>query len=930
MTSHFKFRWLAALGLAVSLLAAANPASAQTCPSAPNEGDSVALNLDAGGTNIAGCASGGNISRGVVVTNILASNKVKVELVQTGNNGTATCSGGGCTSYSSALAPSAQIGCDTTVGQCVIFIQDVYSQGTLYMSLDIAQYSTSISSIGFLTAGVTPPKPNITSLSPNSFSTGTPVVITGTNFTGAAAVNFASSPAPSFRVDSDTQITVLAPANNQFSASSKVIVVSTLGGLSNGVSYTVTGAGLVFAQPVDQPFVLNGTFYVSAGGGNGTVAFTSKTAKVCSIDAYGIVTMLASGTCTITATQGDPTFAESVTRSLNLLLAQTITTFTPPPATDFSARSVTLQATASSSLAVQFTSTSPQVCTITASPTVTFIDSGVCQITASQPGNATYSAANPVLRDFTINAIPQTVSFNGGPLQDVKLVTTKSVALPTATGSPTGNPVTITSSTTTVCIIDSSRLNLTILSAGKCAIMASQASGAGYASASASQSFNVVTNSQTVAFTPVNDQLSTASPVILSATVSPSTSNAVVFAAPTQTGLPTVCSVRGASVIITGVGQCTLTATVPGYVDSNGNQFDNGTATQTFSVSAAPQTLVFTKPADQVYSTTTPVPLVATGAATGNTVTFASNTPKVCTTTGANATITGIGTCVISASAPAYKAAGGTGSNPQYAAGTAVASFTVTKVPQTIAFANTATSLSFTDTAVALTLTTSSTLAGGNAVGFNSTTPRVCTVSGASATLVGAGTCNLTATAPAYPAPAPDTGPQYAAGTATYAFTVTATPQLLAFNPVKQSDQVFPGTPVQLAVTGAGNGGTVTIVSTTPTVCTVNTAGPTATIVGAGKCSLTASTPAFVAAGVHYDVGTATQSFSIAQAPQTITFNSPGDQKYVAGGPVALTATSAVTVAGSRVTFSSSTPATCIASGSTATMVGGGKCTITA
>ena len=127
MTSHFKFRWLAALWLAVSLLAGAgaSPVSAQTCPSAPNQGDSVALNLDAGGTNIAGCASGGNISRGVVVTNILASNKVKVELVQTGNNGTATCSGGGCTSYSSALAPSAQIGCDTTVGQCVIFIQEI-------------------------------------------------------------------------------------------------------------------------------------------------------------------------------------------------------------------------------------------------------------------------------------------------------------------------------------------------------------------------------------------------------------------------------------------------------------------------------------------------------------------------------------------------------------------------------------------------------------------------------------------------------------------------------------------------------------------------------------------------------------------------------------------------------------------------------------
>ena len=955
MTSHFKFRWLAAIWLAVSLLAGAgaSPASAQTCPAAPNEGDSVALNLDARGPNIAGCASGGGTSRGVVVTNNLASNTVKVALVLTGNNGGASCSGRGCTSSFYALAPSAQIACDTSLGDCAIFIQDAYSQGTLSMSFEVAQYSTSLPSIGFSAAGITPPQPNITSLSPNSFYTGTPVVITGANFTGAYAVNFGSTPATSFRVDSDTQITAFAPSNNSFSFS-QFIRISTLGGSSNAFSYAVAGQGLVFPQPADQPFVLNGTFFVSAGGGFGTgpVAFTSKTAPVCSIGAYGIVTMLAPGTCTITATQGDTGLSQSVTQSLNLLIAQTITTFTPPPATDFSAGSVTLQASASSGLAVQFTSATPKVCTSDGSPSVTLVDAGVCQITASQPGNAIYLAATPVMRDFTINAIPQTVSFNGKPLADVPLASTKSVPLPTATGSPTGNPVKITASTTTVCVIDSSGLNLTILSAGKCTIMAAQAGGPGYASASATQSFNVTNTAQLVEFTmPVKDQLTTA-PVgsitlAVKVTPAPPSGTNVVFAALTQTGFPTVCTVSGNNVTIVGTGQCTLTATVPGYVASNGNQYDIGTATQTFNVSAAPQTLVFDPIKDQDYSNAS-VSLKASGAAVGNTVTYTSNTPKVCTVPvsippATTATIVGVGTCAISATAPAYQATG-TGPNPQYAAGNAVATFNVKPLPQTIAFANTATTIPFTDTPLQLTLTSDSVVASGSAVVFTSITPSVCTVPVATlptlpattAKLVGAGTCILTATAPAYPATVPANPPtpfpQYAVGTAkNYTFTVTKQPQTLAFSPVKPSDQVYPGKPVTFTLTGAASGSPATIASTTPAVCTVTPT--TATIVGAGLCTLTATSPAYQdAKGTYYDVGAATLSFNVAKAQQTISFASPGNQMYGSGKSIALTTTSAPTVVGTtgRITLSSATTSACIVSGTTATIVGGGTCAITA
>ncbi len=63
-----------------------------------------------------------------------------------------------------------------------------------------------------LTATVLPP-PAIASLAPATGPTGggSPVTITGTNFTEASAVKFGSSPASSFTVNSDTQITATAP-----------------------------------------------------------------------------------------------------------------------------------------------------------------------------------------------------------------------------------------------------------------------------------------------------------------------------------------------------------------------------------------------------------------------------------------------------------------------------------------------------------------------------------------------------------------------------------------------------------------------------------------------------------------------------------------------------------------------------------------------
>ena len=67
-----------------------------------------------------------------------------------------------------------------------------------------------------------------------------------------------------------------------------------------------------------------------------------------------------------------------------------------------------ISATASSGLAVAFTSATTSFCSVSGG-TVTILATGVCSITANQAGNATYSAAPPVIQSFTVNPLPAPV-----------------------------------------------------------------------------------------------------------------------------------------------------------------------------------------------------------------------------------------------------------------------------------------------------------------------------------------------------------------------------------------------------------------------------------------------------------------------------------------------------------------------------------------
>jgi hypothetical protein len=72
------------------------------------------------------------------------------------------------------------------------------------------------------------------------------------------------------------------------------------------------------------------------------------------------------------------------------------------PTQIFGASPFAIAAQASSGLPVRFVSDTPQVCK-TASGLVMLLSAGTCSITASQGGNAGYSAAVPVLRSFAVD-----------------------------------------------------------------------------------------------------------------------------------------------------------------------------------------------------------------------------------------------------------------------------------------------------------------------------------------------------------------------------------------------------------------------------------------------------------------------------------------------------------------------------------------------
>jgi sugar lactone lactonase YvrE len=161
----------------------------------------------------------------------------------------------------------------------------------------------------------------------------------------------------------------------------------------------------------------------------------------------------------------------------------------------------------------------------------------------------------------------------------------------------------------------------------------------------------------------------------------------------------------------------------------------NGNATQTIQLSgtgtgSTAQTIAFGAISAQTVNST--VALTATSSS-GLTVTFSSTTPSICTISGTTASLLAAGICSIQASQP--------GSSVYAAAAPVTQNFTVNLAAQTITFLSIPNQVENQSVGVVLTAAASSALP----VSFASDTPSVCTVSGATASLLTAGTYTIEA-----------------------------------------------------------------------------------------------------------------------------------------------------------------------------------------
>jgi 2',3'-cyclic-nucleotide 2'-phosphodiesterase/3'-nucleotidase/5'-nucleotidase len=154
--------------------------------------------------------------------------------------------------------------------------------------------------------------------------------------------------------------------------------------------------------------------------------------------------------------------------------AQTIT-FAPlavvPVGSSFS-----VSATASSGLAVAFSSQTTSVCTV-AGNVVTALAVGTCTIAADQSGEVDYWLPAPtVARSFAVQGLAQTISF---PAIGNQVLGAAPFGV-TATAT-SGLPVTIVSQTTSVCSVTGN--TVTLLMVGTCTLAATQAGDGTYSAA---------------------------------------------------------------------------------------------------------------------------------------------------------------------------------------------------------------------------------------------------------------------------------------------------------------------------------------------------------------------------------------------------------------------------------------------------------------
>ena len=188
----------------------------------------------------------------------------------------------------------------------------------------------AVNALGFSvsSATVNSTPPTISSFTPTSGAIGSPVVITGTDFTGATAVRFNGINATSFTINSATQITTTVPTG----ATTGSISVTTAGGTGNSSSnFTIIRIPTVSSFTpssgvVGTTVTITGTNFTNASavrfnGINATNYTVNSDTQITATVPSGVT----SGSISVTAPEGTGTSSSSFI----VFLPPTISSFTP-------------------------------------------------------------------------------------------------------------------------------------------------------------------------------------------------------------------------------------------------------------------------------------------------------------------------------------------------------------------------------------------------------------------------------------------------------------------------------------------------------------------------------------------------------------------------------------------------------------------------
>lgn len=458
--------------------------------------------------------------------------------------------------------------------------------------------------------------------------------------------------------------------------------------------------------------------------------------------------------------------------------------------------------------------------------------------------------------------------------------------------------------------------SLTVTQAGTCLVTATKAEDANYAQASSAQTTVTFSKAPQAAFT-----ITSASTVVFGESVTLTTSGgsgtgAVSFIPGGSTGTASCLVSNGSTNSVTGTNAGGTCEVIGEKADDD--NYQQVLTAQWVTVTTRPITLTATSPSvdfgsslGQSYSVTSGS-LAFSNAISGMTYTYAGTGS---TSYGPSTTApTAVGTYSVTPSAVVLSNGNAANYDITYAVGTV----TISRASQTISFAQPS-GVTYGAAPYALAPTSSS----GLSVTLTSGTPLACSVASNIVTVVGAGTCTLTA------AQAGDSS--YLAATDVSRSFAVAQASQSPLSISSASSVAFGGT-ISLGTTGGSGSGAVTYAVSGPSTCTVN-----GTILTPGNTGSTCVVTATKAGDTnHTSVSSSAQTITVTQAGQVLAFTSSVPASPVATGSYTPAASSTSTVTGASsgltptITVRAASSSVCTISGGTVSFLTSGSCILDA